>query len=187
MTFLDRLRRNRRPSLRFVDHPLQSVTPAGPGHTTDRDDPRLGHGSDAEPIEQHDVYLVLSDEERARGFVRPVRRSYVHVGPPGPEHPLRDLTAEEAAQHDGASYAKYEEYPPSKAPVTGRFWTQARLDDIGHGCGSVTTMSLPIAETSAREPRFYGSTYCCTCARHLPVGVDGEFVWDDGTGQRVGT
>lgn len=25
-----------------------------------------------------DVYLVLSDDERAKGFVRPVRRSYVH-------------------------------------------------------------------------------------------------------------
>lgn len=24
-------------------------------------------------------YLVLSDEERAKGFVRPVRRSYVHI------------------------------------------------------------------------------------------------------------
>jgi hypothetical protein len=25
-------------------------------------------------------YVVLSEEERAKGFVRPVRRSYVHVG-----------------------------------------------------------------------------------------------------------
>lgn len=28
-------------------------------------------------------YVVLSDEERARGFVRPVRATYRHVGPPG--------------------------------------------------------------------------------------------------------
>lgn len=27
----------------------------------------------------HDSYVILSDEERARGFVRPVRRSYVHL------------------------------------------------------------------------------------------------------------
>jgi hypothetical protein len=25
-------------------------------------------------------YLVLSDEERAKGFVRPVRRTYIHDG-----------------------------------------------------------------------------------------------------------
>jgi hypothetical protein len=31
--------------------------------TTDPDDPRLGHGVDPEPIDQHDTYLVLSEEE----------------------------------------------------------------------------------------------------------------------------
>ena len=29
---------------------------------------------------QQKGYVVLSDEERAKGFVRPVRREYVHVG-----------------------------------------------------------------------------------------------------------
>jgi hypothetical protein len=48
------------------------------GLTTDPSDPRLGHGSDEAPIPQHDVYLVLSDEERAKGFVRPYRAVYVH-------------------------------------------------------------------------------------------------------------
>lgn len=28
-------------------------------------------------------YVVLSAKERAKGFVRPVRNTYVHVGPPG--------------------------------------------------------------------------------------------------------
>lgn len=46
--------------------------------TTDPSDPRLGHGVDAEPIPQHEVYLVLSAEEIAKGFVRPLRRSYTH-------------------------------------------------------------------------------------------------------------
>ena len=46
--------------------------------TTDPTDPRLGHGTDSAPRPQQDVYLVLSDEERAKGFIRPVRRSYVH-------------------------------------------------------------------------------------------------------------
>ena len=49
------------------------------GITSDPSDPRLGHGVDDSPIEQHEVYLVLSDEELARGFVRPVRQSYLHA------------------------------------------------------------------------------------------------------------
>src|SRR4051794_28814803 len=108
-----------------IPRPPEKVTPAGPGHTSDRSDPRLGHGVDDTPVEQHDAYLVLSDDERARGFVRPVRRSYVHLV-----------------------------------------------------CGAVTTMSLPIAETYARDPHFYGATFCVSCSKHLPVGPDGEFVWD---------
>lgn len=48
------------------------------GITSDRNDPRLTHGADTGPTEQAEVYLVLSDEERARGFVRPVRQSYIH-------------------------------------------------------------------------------------------------------------
>jgi hypothetical protein len=102
------------------------------GLTTDPTDPRLGHGVDPEPIPQHDTYLVLSDEERAKGFVRPVRRSYVHTV-----------------------------------------------------CGVETRMGQAIAETYARDPHFYGSTYCVACRKHLPVGEHGEFVWDDGT--KVGT
>lgn len=122
------------PNPPSVDLDLGRVAPVGPGHTTDRNDPRLGHGVDDEPIEQHDVYLVLSEEERAQGFVRPVRTSYIHLA-----------------------------------------------------CGSVTRMSLPIAETYARDPGFYGSTFCCACSRHLPVGAAGEFIWDDGSGAKVGT
>lgn len=33
-----------------------------------------------------------------------------------------------------------------------------------------------LAETYAREPGFYGSTYCCSCRMHRPVGAGGEFV-----------
>lgn len=47
--------------------------------TTDRNDPRLGRGSDTEPTGQNDAYLVLSEEVRAQGFVRPVRDAYVHL------------------------------------------------------------------------------------------------------------
>jgi len=92
--------------------------------TDDPNDPRLTHGADEEPVDQAEAYLVLSDEERKQGFIRPVRKSYLHLP-----------------------------------------------------CGAQTTMALPIAETYARDPRFYGATYCCGCRKHLPVGPDGEFVW----------
>lgn len=48
------------------------------GTTSDPTDPRLTRGIDEQPVPQAPVYLVLSDEERARGFVRPVRLSYRH-------------------------------------------------------------------------------------------------------------
>ena len=92
------------------------------GHMTDPSDPRLTRGVDAAPVRQADVYLVLSEEERAKGFVRPVRRTYVHAA-----------------------------------------------------CRVATTMSLDLAETYARDPKFYGATYCIHCRMHKPVG---EFTWD---------
>jgi len=54
-------------------------------------------------------------------------------------------------------------------------------------CGAVTTMAQAIAETYARNPGYYGSTYCTTCRKHRPVGENGEFVWDDDLGTKVGT
>lgn len=93
-------------------------------------------------------YLVLSEEERAKGFVRPVRTSYKHVGAPGSVHRLPE---------------HFE----------------------GNGCHTVTTMGRELAETYARQPDFYGGTFCVSCGTHLPVGADGEFVWLDGS--RVGT
>ncbi len=153
--------------------------------TDDPKDPRLGHGVDDKPVPQNAAYLVLSEEERAKGFVRPVRRSYVHVGIVGPVHPLRDLTAEQIQLYGGVGYAKYEKYPEEDS-IVGRFWTQKELDKVGKGCGTLTTMGQALAETYARNPHFYGATYCCGCSMHLPVGADGEFVWD-GTQERVGT
>lgn len=130
-------------------------------------------------------YLVLGKEEREKGYVRPVRRSYIHVGPPPPRYPLRDLTELEKKTYEGCGYVKFEEYPESKSPVVGRFWTQAQLDN--KGCGYLTTMAQSIAETYARDPKFYGATYCVSCKTHLPVGEYGEFVWADAQSERVGT
>lgn len=93
--------------------------------TTDPNDPDLGHGADTGPVEQNKKYLILSEEERAKGFVRPVRRSYIH-----------------------------------------------------DKCGVETKMGLALCETYARDPKFYGSTYCVGCSMHLPVS---QFKWaEDG-------
>lgn len=98
--------------------------------TTDRTDPRLSHGIDETPVPQAEVYVVLSPEELAKGFVRPVRRSYIHTV-----------------------------------------------------CGSLTTMGDTLSETYARDPKFYGATYCVHCQMHRPVG---EFMWE-ADGQVVGS
>lgn len=152
---------------------LTDGSPVTPDHR--EIDPRTG---------QQKAYVVLSEDERAKGFVRPVRRSYRHVGPPAPSG-LRDLTADEHERYDQFGYAKFEEYGPDRSPITGKFWTQADLDRLGK-CGVVTTMGQALAETYARDPSFYSSTFCCRCGTHFPVGESGEFVWD-GTQERVGT
>lgn len=85
------------------------------------------------PDGQYVDHWVLPAEERAKGFVRPVRRSYRHLV-----------------------------------------------------CGSVTSMPQAIAETYARDPYYYGSTFCCGCGDYFPVGEAGDFAWD-GTSEKVGT
>lgn len=72
---------------------------------------------------QQKGYVVLTEEERAKGFVRPVRRTYIHAK-----------------------------------------------------CNTETRMAQPIAETYARDPKFYGATFCFECNDHLPVA---EFNWKD--------
>jgi hypothetical protein len=104
---------------------LTDGTQIYPGHRSIlKEGPRAG---------QQEGYVVLADEERAKGFVRPVRSSYRHLK-----------------------------------------------------CGTVTTMGQTLAETYARDPKFYSGTFCCGCGTHFPVGEAGEFVWD-GTNEKVGT
>ncbi len=158
----------------MTDAPRTTLSDGRPVTPDHREiDPRTG---------QQRGYVVLSEAERAKGFVRPVRRSYVHGGI-RPRFPLRDLTAEEASAWAHAKYVMFEEYPESERPALGRFWTEA---DLRTGCGTVTTMGIAIAETYARDPGFYSSTFCCYCGAHFPVGAEGEFSWA-GTNERVGT
>lgn len=93
---------------------------------------------------QHKSYVVLCDAEREKGFVRPVRCTYVHVGEGGHEVDPNN---------------------PSKSGLKG------------NGCGVATSMGDKLAETYARDPKFYTSTFCAGCNKHFPVS---EFVWDDG-------
>lgn len=151
--------------------PISGATPTTPDGPTPTDEKR--------PSGQYKDYWVLSEEERAKGFVRPVRDSYRHVGQ-RPRYPTRPLTNEERELHGAANYEVFEEYPESESPVDGRFWTRAKLES---GCGAITWMSLPLAETYARDPKFYGSTFCSGCSAHHPVA---EFVWD-GTEEPVGS
>lgn len=132
---------------------------------------------------QQKDYIVLTAEERAKGFIRPVRNSYKHVGAPPPEYPLRDLTADEQEKWGHGNFVKYETYPRDDSHRLGKFWTQAQLDAVGQGCGTVTTMGNALSETYARDPKFYGGTFCCGCGKHHPVN---EFVWQ-GTAERVGS
>jgi hypothetical protein len=82
-----------------------------------------------QPSGQQKAYVVLSEEERKRGFVRPVRSTYVHKK-----------------------------------------------------CGVATHMGRALAETYARDPKFYSGTFCCGCRTHFTFGQpDGEFTWDDGS------
>lgn len=97
-------------------------------YTTDRENPEL-HESKGEG-QENKAYLVLSEEERAKGFVRPLRQTYVHAA-----------------------------------------------------CGTATFMSIPLAETYARNPKFYGATWCVGCRNHFPVS---EFAWD-GSEELVGS
>jgi hypothetical protein len=68
----------------LAEEPAPVVEPAEPPRrsgsslTTDPTDPRLTHGVDEKPTPQAEAYLILSEEERAKGFIRPVRQSYVH-------------------------------------------------------------------------------------------------------------
>ena len=160
-------------------------------YTTDPKDPRLGKGIDEKEIPQHEVYLILSDEERAKGFIRPVRKSYVHVG-----RKLNYAGIDKMISPDDP-YAKYNDKvyvatmivnDQDGKKIGSSYVTQEELDAwkdgkyIG-GCGTLTTMAQPLAETYATNTSFYGATYCCGCKKHLYVG---EFLWD-GTNETVGS
>jgi hypothetical protein len=61
---------------------------------------------------------------------------------------------------------------------------------LHEACGTRTQMGRAIAETMARDPSFYGATYCLACGGHFPIGWHGEFRWvidGEATERKVGT
>jgi hypothetical protein len=131
---------------------------------------------------QQKGYVVLTESERKRGFIRPVRSSYKHVGLSQPANQLRDLTDEESERYKRFNYMKYEKYPDDST-IVGKYWTTDELAKIGNGCRGLTRMGHALAETYARDPKFYSGTFCVGCGKHFPVD---EFVWE-GTNERVGS
>jgi hypothetical protein len=129
-------------------------------------------------------YIVLTPEERAKGFVKPVRRSYVHTGRLVCGHELEPYADSE---HYGAGAVRICHGPvahPGEHGFAGGHTvfiaTAAELDRLKRtgrykGCGVLTTMALAIAETYARKPGFYGGTFCTHCRAHFPLN---EFEWE---------
>lgn len=163
--------------------------------TSDRNDPRLKEGQKNE-TGQHDIYLVLSDEERSKGFIRPVRNSYVHVGKKPNWKEVHRMLDEDERAESKKEYPNRDEYVAVMTVLVdrhgkfagGTYVTQKELDawesgKLLGGCGTLTTMGNVLSETYARDPKFYGATFCCGCNKHLPVD---EFVWD-GTNETVGS
>lgn len=113
---------------------------------------------------QHAGYITLCPDERAKGFVRPLRRAYRHVG--------RRDACDNYTRPDGVM----------GGPCLTCGCSQSEHADperfrVG-GCGTETKMGLALCETYARDPKFYSHTFCVNCNRHLPVN---EFVWvEDG-------
>lgn len=168
----------RRPFNEACDRPHMGAVhrmQAAPSRTTD--DPKHPGINVPTASGQNEAYLVLSEAERAKGFVRPYRDAYRHVGL-RPTYPLLDLT-DEQRQRVGSEFDKFEAFPGGSSAV-GRYWTAAELTTK---CGAVTTMGRALSETYARDPKFYGSTFCARCNAHFRVA---QFVWDV-DGQVVGS
>jgi len=131
-------------------------------------------------------YLVLCPEERAKGYVRPLRRSYLHVGTKL-RGTLEMLEKPYHSEDTGKIYVAVDRFQVGETRA-GTYLTQQDVDRIKlkgsyGGCDVKTDMSLSLCETYARDPKFYGSTFCCGCGKHLPVG---EFMWVE-DGQVVGS
>lgn len=133
---------------------------------------------------QHDGYIILCPDERKKGFVRPYRDAYEHVG-----RSICGKIVDVGVTVLGGCRVCDE--PHGHEGECGDVFRTVAQDEqvkllarhrIG-GCGATTSMGQALSETYARQPSFYGATFCVGCNRHLPVA---EFVWT-ADGQQVGS
>ena len=153
-----------KPHVHETDHAGRQIcTTSGDAPSAVREQQR-GEGD----YGQHSSYIVLCESERQKGFTRPYRDQYRHVGAnicgKNVGHD-GDTVCHMSMGHDGddCGFAK-----GPRPPM---------------GCGAVTTMGRALSETYARDPSFYSHTFCAACKKHYPVG---DFVWEK-DGMRVGS
>jgi len=59
-------------------------------------------------------------------------------------------------------------------------WVRPYRESYVHNtCGTQTRMPKACAETYAKNPKYYGSTFCCGCRTYFSVT---QFEWEDGSG-----
>lgn len=137
---------------------------------------------------QNPVYLVLPDEELNKGFVRPYRDKYIHVGRRYKDG-IRILEKPETNKETGKTYVAIANVSMDGKIIGGAYITQEELDQYNKtggyigGCGVETVMGQKLSETYARNPKFYGATFCVGCNKHLPVS---QFIWSK-DGEMVGS
>lgn len=122
-------------------------------------------------------YIVLSPEERAKGFMKPVRRSYIHESRSvcGKMQPKNDKRIGGSRHMCGRAYPHEGECGQWKLVSQPEHARAERAHRTS--CGVMTTMGLGLAETYARNPHFYSGTFCVGCHAHFPLN---QFYWEDG-------
>jgi len=141
--------------------------------TTSGEPVEVVRANQTEKTGQHQSYIVLCPDERAKGFVRPYRDAYKHVGRTIARCQVTWQGVDDADPHQCIGRADHVLDHEFDALM---IFNEPLKDMHGRegGCGSVTTMGRALSETYARDPHFYGATFCVTCNKHYPVA---EFVW----------
>lgn len=126
---------------------------------------------------QQKEYMALCPDERAKGFVRPYRDMYKHVG-----HFIERCEATQKNDDDENPHQCTRRFPHDGEHEFDALMLVNKpiktLMQREGGCGATTTMHKAIAETYARDPHFYSGTFCVHCQTHRPLT---EFTWMDGT------
>lgn len=80
--------------------------------------------------------------------------------------------------HDEVPVPQQEAYLALPAEEIAKGYVKPYRDTYRHStCGTKTRMPAATAETYARDPWFYGGTYCVRCGMHRDLE---EFAWLDG-------